>query len=83
MIRYVETIQIRIESSNIYLKKFLKRLLEIRIVGNLSGLPVKVKEVSSGNIFNFLKWVCIFSDTTFNLMSHGILNEIEDPPWNR
>lgn len=53
MIRYVETIQNRIESSNIYLKKFLKRLLEIRIVGNLSGLPVKVKEVSSGNIFNF------------------------------
>lgn len=53
MIRYLETIQNRIESSNIYLKKFLKRLLEIRIVGNLSGLPVKVKEVSSGNIFNF------------------------------
>lgn len=37
---------------NFYLKKFLKRLLETRIVGNLTGLPVKVKEVLSGNFFN-------------------------------
>lgn len=52
-------------------------------MGNLSGFLVKVKEVLSGNIFNFLKWVCIFFDIIFNLMFYGILNEIEDLLWNR
>lgn len=47
----LKTIQNRTDL-NIYLKKFLKRLLDTRIVGNLTELPVKVKEVSSGNIFN-------------------------------